>query len=147
MRRIIALIAALLLSVSLMGQDDKSVRWGIDATVDCFDLSSDTVYPSIGLGVRSRLGGRDRLFNIVGGIRYIYGARLSGFQVPILLNANLVRGKQTSAYFGAGYEFDFIGTYWGAMKFQTGLAGSRYDLRIFYKPYQGDLGIGLTRYF
>ena len=147
MRRIIALIAALLLSVSLMGQDDKSVRWGIDATVDCFDLSSDTVYPSIGLGVRSRLGRRDQLLNLVGGVRYIYGVRLSGIQVPILLNANLVRGRQSSAYFGAGFEFDFIGTYWGATKFQAGLAGRHYDLRIFYKPYQGDLGIGLTRYF
>ena len=147
MRRIIALIATLLLSVSLMGQDDKSVRWGIDATVDCFDLSSASIRPSIGLGVRSRLGGRDRLFNLVGGIRYIYGARLSGFQVPILLNANLVRGRQYSAYFGAGYEFDFIGRYWGAMKYQAGLTGRRYDLRVFYKPYQGDLGIGLTRYF
>lgn len=147
MRRTIALIATLLLSVSLMGQDDKSVHWGIDATVDCFDLSSDTVYPSIGLGVRSRLGGRDRLLNLVGGIRYIYGTRLSGIQIPILLNANLVRGRQSSAYFGAGFEFDFIGTYWGATKFQAGLAGRHYDLRIFYKPYQGDLGIGLTRYF
>jgi hypothetical protein len=147
MRRTIALIATLLLSVSLMGQDNRLLHWGIDTTVDCFDLSSASIRPSIGLGVRSRLGGRDRLFNLVGGIRYIHGARLSGFQVPILLNANLVRGRQYSAYFGAGYEFDFIGTYWGAVKFQAGLAGRRYDLRVFYKPYQGDLGIGLTRYF
>ena len=147
MKRAIVLFTVLLISISLTGQDRKVLHWGIDATVDCFDPSVSTLHPSIGLGVRSRLGGRDQLINIVGGVRYIYGVRLSGIQVPILLNANLVRGRQSSAYFGAGYEFDFIGTYWGATKFQAGLAGRHLDFRIFYKPYQGDLGVGVTRYF
>ena len=97
--------------------------------------------------MRGRVGRPDQWFNLVGGLRYIYGRRLSGFQVPIMLNVNLLRGKQASAYLGGGYEFDFIGTYWGCTKVQIGLAWRHLDFRIFYKNYQGDLGAGVTYYF
>ena len=152
-KRIIAWFAALLLPLSLMGQDNKVFRVGIDASVDCFDFLGTTggdrilIRPSYGLGVRARLGGYDQWFNIVGGVRYIYGPRLSGFQVPILLNVNLLKGRQVSGYLGGGYEFDFIGTYWGCMKAQAGLAGRHADFRVFYKPYQGDVGVGFTYFF
>ena len=147
MKRIITLIAVFLIPASLMGQENKLFRVGIDASVDCFDTSSSKVYPSFGLGVRARLGEHDQWLNLVGGVRYIYGTRLSGFQVPILLNANLLKGRKVSAYIGGGYEFDFIGTYLGAMKIQAGLAGRHADFRLFYKPYQGDLGAGFTFFF
>ncbi len=149
MKRIIVLLAAVLISVSLMGKDDKVFRVGVDASVDCFESYNNSITTSFGIGVRTRLGKRDQWFNVVGGLRYIYGTRLSGIQVPILLNVNFVRGKKNSAYLGAGYEFefDFIGTYWGCMKFQAGLARKHMDFRIFYKPYQGDLGAGITYYF
>ena len=145
MKKFLALFAAVLVSVSLMGQDDKVFRVGIDASADCFDASLDKI--SYGLGVRSRLGRHDQWLNLVGGVRYIYGTRLSGIQVPVLLNVNLLKCRPLSAYVGAGYEFDFIGTYWGCMKFQTGLAARHFDLRVFYKPYQGDVGAGLTYFF
>lgn len=147
MRRIIAIFAAILISMSLSGQEKKLVHVGIDASVDWFDPLDGGRHPSIGLGVRSRLGARDQWFNLVGGVRYIYGMRLSGIQVPILLNMNVLKGRQASAYIGAGFEFDFIGTYWGAAKYQVGLACDKIDLRIFCKPYQGDLGAGITYYF
>ena len=147
MKRIIIVFAAILISISLYGQDKKIIRVGIDASVDWFDPLDGGKHPSIGLGVRSRLGGHDQWFNLVGGIRYIYGMRLSGFQIPVLLNVNLLKGRQASAYVGAGFEFDFIGTYWGSAKYQIGVTGDRIDLRIFCKPYQGDLGAGVTWYF
>ena len=146
-KRLLVLSAAILISMSLAGQEKKLVRVGIDATVDCFDLQYHGGRTSIGLGVRSRLGERDQWLNLVAGVRYIYGVRLSGIQVPVLLNVNLLKGRQVSAYVGAGFEFDFIGTYYGAAKYQVGLAGDRLDLRIFCKPYQGDLGAGITYYF
>jgi hypothetical protein len=146
-QRLIVLFAAFLISISLSGQEKKLIRVGIEASMDCFDLLDHGGLTSIGLGVRSRLGGRDQWFNLVGGVRYIYGRRLSGIQVPVLLNVNLLRGRQASAYAGAGFEFDFIGTYYGAAEYQVGLAGDRLDFRIFFKPYQGDLGAGLTYYF
>ena len=130
-----------------MGRDDKVFHLGIDASVDCFTTSDNKVSPSFGLGVRSRLGRYDQWLNLVGGVRYIYGPRLSGIQVPVLLNANLIKGGRVTAYLGAGYEFDFIGTYLGCMEFQTGLAVGQFDFRVFYKPYQGDLGAGVTFYF
>lgn len=147
MKRILALCVAFLLPLSLMGQNDKVFHVGIDASMDCFLSSTHGVTPSFGLGARARLGRPAQWFNLVGGVRYIYGTRLSGIQVPILLNVNLLKGQQRSAYLGGGYEFDFIGTYWGAMKFQAGLAGRHLDFRLFYKPYQGDLGVGFTYYF
>lgn len=151
--RILLLFAALLIPLSLMGQDNKVFRVGIDASVDCFDFSGTSggdrilIRPSFGIGARARLGGYDQWLNLVGGVRYIYGPRLSGFQVPILLNVNLLKGRKVSGYLGGGYEFDFIGTYWGCMKAQVGLAGKHMDFRVFYKPYQGDLGAGFTYYF
>lgn len=130
-----------------MGQNDKVLHVGIDTSVDCFLSYDNKVLPSFGLGVLSRLGRHDQWINLVGGVRYIYGTRLSGFQVPLLVNVNLLQGRQASAYLGGGFEFDFLGTYYGAAKFQTGLAGRHCDMRIFYKPYQGDLGAGFTFYF
>ena len=146
MKRLI-LLAAILLSVPLLGQDRKVFRIGVDTSVDCFLSSDNTIKPSFGVGARARLGSYDQWLNLLGGVRYIYGTRLSGPQIPILLNLNLIKGRQVSAYLGGGYEFDFIGTYWGCMKCQTGLAGDHFDFRIFYKPYQGDLGAGFTYYF
>lgn len=148
MRKILPLLVAFLLSMPLLGQDKKIFQVGIDASVDCFLSSGENkIAPSFGLGVRGRLGQYDQWFNLVGGVRYIYGKRLSGIQVPILLNVNLLKGEQISAYLGGGFEFDFIGRYLGAAKFQTGLAGKNVDFRVFYKPYQGDLGAGFTYYF
>jgi len=147
MKKMIALFAALLLSLTLMGQNGRFFRIGVDASVDCFMTTSDKICPSFGLGARARLGERGQWLNLVGGVRYIYGTRLSGIQVPILLNINLLKGEKVSAYLGGGFEFDFIGTYLGAAKIQTGLAGDHADFRVFYKPYQGDLGAGFTFYF
>lgn len=140
------LFAFLAFSVSLMAQNDKPVRFGVDASVDCF-ISADSPAVSGGLGVLARVGRIDQWVNFVGGVRYIYGPRLSGFQVPLLVNINLLKINQFSSYLGGGYEFDFIGTYLGSMKFQTGVAWRHFDVRLFYKPYQGDLGAGLTYYF
>ena len=147
MKKILIVFAVILLSAPLQGQDRKIFRIGVDTSVDCFLSSGSRILPSFGLGARARLGNYDQWLNLVGGVRYIYGTRLSGFQVPILLNLNLIKGRQVSGYLGGGYEFDFIGTYWGCMKVQTGLAGKHFDFRIFYKPYQGDLGAGFTYYF
>ena len=147
MKRILAIVAALLLSFSLKGQENRLFHVGIDTSVDCFLPAGNSITASAGLGVRARLGRYDQWVNLVSGVRYIYGKRLSGIQVPVLLNVNLVKGWPVSAYLGAGYEFDFIGTYWGCMKIQTGLAYRHFDFRIFYKPYQGDVGAGLTYYF
>lgn len=147
MKKIVILLAAILIPLSMMGQDDKFFRAGVDASVDCFLGSGSRVSPSVGLGASVRLGRPTHWVNLVGGVRYIYGQRLSGFQVPIALNVNLLRGELCSGYLGAGYEFDFIGTYLGCMKFQAGLAARHFDFRIFYKPYQGDLGAGFTYYF
>lgn len=148
MKKILIVFAVILLSAPLQGQDRKFFRIGVDTSVDGF-LSSDNRIgaASFGVGARVRLGRYDQWLNLVGGVRYIYGTRLSGFQVPILLNLNLIKGRQVSGYLGGGYEFDFIGTYWGCMKVQTGLAGKHFDFRIFYKPYQGDIGAGFTYYF
>ena len=147
MKKIIALLAALSISVSLSGQNDKILFVGIDASMDCFLSADSKVYTSFGLGTFGRLGRPDQWVNLVGGVRYIYGTRLSGFQVPVLLNVNLLKGKQFSGYLGCGYEFDFAGTYYGATKYQAGLAGRHADFRVFYKPYQGDLGAEFTFYF
>ena len=154
MQRLITVIAAVLVSVSLMGQGDggapgdKTLRVGADASADFFIPYKGPVPVSAGLGVRVRYGRPDQLFNAVGGVRYIYGSRLSGFQVPLLVNLNLVRTGTLSAYIGGGYEFDFIGTYYGAAKAQAGLLlGHHMDFRVFYKPYQADLGLGFTYYF
>ncbi|MBO4671407.1 MAG: hypothetical protein J5640_06160 [Bacteroidales bacterium] len=146
-KHLMAAFAAMLISISLSGQDNRLFHIGADASVDCFESVNNTVAPSFGLGVRARIGRYDQWLNLVGGLRYIYGSRLSGPQIPILLNVNLLRGRTVSAYLGAGYEFDFIGTYWGCMKFQAGVAVKHFDFRIFYKSYQGDLGAGLTYYF
>lgn len=145
--KIAVLFAALMISFSLMGQENKLVHVGVDASVDCFESVSNRVATSFGIGVRARVGGYDQWLNAVGGLRYIYGARLSGIQIPIMLNVNLLKGNPVAAYLGAGYEFDFIGTYWGCMKAQAGVAWKHFDFRVFYKPYQGDLGAGLTYYF
>lgn len=147
MKRIIAIFAAILVSVSVMGQENRLFRVGADASVDCFDSFDDIILPSFGLGVRARMGGPEQRLNLIGGVRYIYGTRLSGIQVPVLLNVNIFKGRQVSPYLGAGFEFDFIGTYLGCAKYQAGLAGRHLDLRVFYKPYQGDLGAGITYYF
>lgn len=145
MKRIIVLCTALLLAVSALGQN--KVRVGIDASADCFLPANNASAVSLGLGARARLGERDQWLNLVSGIRYIYGRRLSGFQVPILLNANLLKMDWGSAYLGGGFEFDFFGRYLGCMKYQIGLACDHLDFRFFYKPYQGDLGAGVTYYF
>lgn len=146
MKRLTAIFAALLLSLSAMAQNDKLVQFGVDASVDCF-LSPQNPAFSGGLGALARVGRIDQWVNFVGGLRYIYGPRLSGFQVPLMVNANLLKGGSVSGYLGAGYEFDFIGTYYGCMKFQAGAAWRHFDVRLFYKPYQGDLGAGFTYYF
>ena len=130
-----------------MGRDDKSYKIGVDATVDCFDSSVHWMVPSFGLGVRVRLGRIDQRFNFVGGLRYIYGTRLSGPQIPMMLNVNVLKGERRAVYLGAGYEFDFLGSYWGCTKFQAGLARKHFDFRVFYKPYQGDVGFGVSYYF
>lgn len=147
MKRIAAVLASILISVSIFGQNERMVQVGIGASVDCFDLLDGMVLPSVGLGAYSRLGRPDQWVNLMGGVRYIYGTRLSGIQVPILLNVNLLRARQASAYLGAGFEFDFVGSYLGAARFQTGLTGRHIDLYVFYKPYQGDLAAGVTYYF
>lgn len=147
MHRIFVVLVSVLISVSVMGQDHKLLRVGVDASVDCFSSLDNTVLPSFGLGMRARMGKPDQWLNLAGGVRYIYGTRLSGIQVPIMLNVNLLKGRQASGYLGAGFEFDFIGTYLGCAKYQAGLAGRHLDLRVFYKPYQGDLGAGVTYYF
>ena len=145
MKRIFVLFAFLLMTVSATGQN--KVRFGVDATADCFLPANSISSTSFGIGVRTRLGERGQWLNLVSGIRYIYGRRLSGFQVPIMLNANLLKMDWGSAYLGGGFEFDFIGTYYGCMKYQIGLACDHLDFRVFYKPYQGDLGAGVTYYF
>jgi len=146
MKRILVILAACVLSLSAMGQEKYPlVRVGADLSADFFLPNSN---PSVGLGVRARLGRPDQWFNLIGGVRYIYGRRLSGFQVPIILNVNYLRFDKVSAYVGGGYEFDFIGTYWGCIKLQGGvILGPHTDIRVFYKPYQGDLGVGFTYYF
>lgn len=155
MKKLITTIAAVLISLSLMGQEggaapgaDKTFRIGADASADFF-LGPGRLPPvSIGLGVRARYGRPDQWFNVIGGLRYIYGTRLSGIMIPVLLNVNLIRTDAFSAYLGGGYEFDFIGTYWGAAKYQAGfLVGPHADIQISYKPYQGALGLGFTYYF
>ena len=146
MKKLILILLTCLVSLSLMGQEKKVVYVGVDASVDGF-LSTNKILPSFGIGVRTRVGRYDQWLNVVGGLRYIYGVRLSGIQIPILLNVNLIKGKQSAAYLGAGYEFDFIGTYWGCMKFQAGFGWKHLDFRAFYKPYQGDIGAGFTYYF
>ena len=150
MKKLIALLAAILFSVSLMGQDgaDKTFRIGADASADIFISPGGTPPVSVGVGVRARYGRPDQWFNVIGGLRYIYGTRLSGLQVPLLLNVNLLRTNVVSAYVGGGFEFDFIGTYWGSAKFQTGvLVGPHMDFQISFKPYQEALGFGFTYYF
>ncbi len=146
MKRILIVITVLLIALSARGQS-VGVRFGVDVTADCFLPMNSRVLPSFGLGVRARLGERDQWLNLVSGLRYIYGRRLSGFQIPIVLNVNLLRTERVSGYVGGGYEFDFIATYWGCAKAQAGLAFRNIDARVFYKPYQGDLGLGITYYF
>lgn len=153
MRKLATLLAAVLLSLSLMGQDGgatagKAFRVGVDVSADGF-LSNSWRFPiSAGIGVRVRYGRPDQWINLIGGLRYIYGTRLSGPQVPLLMNVNFVRTRAISAYIGGGFEFDFIGTYWGSAKFQTGLLlGPHLDLQLSYKPYQEALGVGVTYYF
>jgi len=75
--------------------------------VDCFLSSDNKVLPSFCLGARARLGDYDQWLNLVGGVRYIYGTRLSGIQVPILLNVNLLKGRQVSGYLGVGFTYYF----------------------------------------
>jgi hypothetical protein len=145
MKKIIVFFAACMIALSAMGQ--SKVHVGIDASTDCFLPANSRRCLSFGLGVRTRLGEYDQWMNLVGGLRYIYGPRLSGFQIPVLLNVNLLKGEQLTGYLGGGFEFDFIGTYWGSMKVQAGLAYRNFDFRVFYKAYQGDLGAGLTYYF
>ena len=145
MKRIIVLCTALLLAVSALGQN--KVRVGIDASADCFLPANNVSAVSLGLGARARLGERDQWLNLVSGIRYIYGRRLSGFQVPIMLNVNLLKMDWGSGYLGGGFEFDFFGRYLGCLKYQIGLACDHLDFRFFYKPYQGDLGVGVGYYF
>ena len=146
MKRILIILAACLLSMSAIGQEKVPVvRVGADLSADFFLPHGN---PSVGLGVRARCGRPDQWVNLIGEVRYIYGRRLSGFQVPVLLNVNLLRFDKVSAYVGGGYEFDFIGTYWGCTKFQGGvIIGRHTDFRLFYKPYQADLGVGFTYYF
>ena len=106
-RALISILAALLFSLSAMGQE--GARIGVDASADCF-LGPNGMPPvSVGIGVRARYGRPDQLVNAVAGLRYIYGTRLSGIQVPILLNFNLIRAEAVSFYIGGGYEFDFFG--------------------------------------
>ena len=142
---LISVLAALLFSIPAMGQE--VTRIGVDASADCF-LGSGMPPVSVGLGIRARYGRPDQLVNGIAGLRYIYGSRLSGIQVPILLNFNLIRTEAMSLYLGGGYEFDFFGRYLGCMKVQAGiLPGPNMDIRVFYKPYQADLGVGFTYYF
>lgn len=145
-KKLIAILSALTLSFALMGQDGKFVQVGADASMDCF-LPINHVFPSVGLGVFARVGRPDQWVNFIGGLRYIYGVRMSGFQVPLKVNVNLIRGSKVSGYVGGGFEFDFAGRYLGSMKAQTGVAGKHFDFRVFYKFYQGDLGAGFTYYF
>ena len=154
MKRILVIAVASLLSLSLMGQgrpeSSRVFRVGTDFSADCFlpFAVGSPFHPSAGVGVRARYGRPDQWVNLIGGVRYIYGQRLSGIQIPVMVNVNLLRLDRVSAYLGGGYEFDFIGTYWGCAKFQGGvLIGPHTDLRVFYKPYQGDLGVGFTYYF
>ena len=154
MKRILTFAAACLFSLAMMGQDSidnaRIVRVGADVSADCFlpFAKGAPFSPSAGVGIRARYGRPDQWVNLVGGVRYIYGQRLSGIQIPVMMNVNLLRFDRVSAYLGAGYEFDFIGTYWGCAKFQGGvLIGPHTDLRVFYKPYQADLGVGFTYYF
>ena len=104
MKKILIVFAAILLSAPLSGQDNKFFRIGVDTSVDGF-LSSDNRIgaASFGVGARVRLGRYDQWLNLVGGVRYIYGTRLSGFQVPILVNVNLLKGSRFSGYLGGGY--------------------------------------------
>lgn len=147
MKRLLTLFVVLLVTVPLMGQKKITFQVGADASADLFLSTNNRILPSFGVGVRGRLGGHDQWVNLIGGLRFIYGQRLQGFQIPIMLNVNLLKGEKLSGYLGAGYEFDFIGTYWGCMKFQAGVALKHMDFRLFYKPYQGDPGIGFTYYF
>lgn len=145
-RALISILAALLFSLSAVAQE--RVRVGVDASADFFLRPDKFPLVSGGLGIRARYGRPDQLVNAIAGLRYIYGPSLSGFQVPLLLNLNLLRAEAFSIYVGGGFEFDFIGRYWGCMKLQTGVAaGPHMDIRVFYKPYQGDLGAGFTYYF
>ena len=148
-KRLFCVLAVLFVTISALGQNRIVFRFGVDTSVDDFltvdnKLSST---PSYGIGVRGRLGSPEQWLNFVGGLRYIYGPRLSGFQVPLMLNVNLLRGETLSGYVGGGWEFDFAGTYLGCTKFQAGIALKHLDFRLFYKPYQGDIGAGVSYYF
>ena len=148
MRKAITFIVAVLMSLSAMGQNEKNFRVGVDASADYFVPTEGFGPVSVGLGVRVRYGRPDQWVNIIGGLRYIYGSRLQGPQVPLLVNVNLLRTKAVSAYLGGGYELDFYSRYLGAVKFQTGvLIGPHMDLQLSYKPYQEAIGLGFTYYF
>lgn len=129
-------------------QSEKTFRIGADVSSDFFLAPGRLPHVSAGVGIRARYGRPDQIINLIGGLRFIYGTGLSGFQVPLLMNLNLLRSKAFSAYLGGGFEFDFIGTYWGSAIMQTGvLIGPHVDIRLSFKPYQEDLSLGFTYYF
>ena len=143
---------------------DKGFRIGLDVSMDGFmnDDSSDSYYDpyydssydedtgiSFGLGLRARVGRYDQFFNLIGGIRYVFGSNHSGVMVPVLLNMNLFQFEEDgiSMYFGGGYEFGSSDKYGGDSMFQFGMCGSHYDLSMYYKPSYEVLGLNFTYYF
>ena len=144
---------------------DKTFRIGLDASMDCFLGSNYNSYSyydsyyydsydydtpiSFGIGLRARIGRYDQLFNLIGGVRYVFGSKHSGVLVPVLLNMNLLRSEDLgiSMYLGGGYEFGFSNTYGGDAMLQLGMCGSHYDLSMYYKPSYQVLGLGFTYYF
>lgn len=140
-------------------RSDKAFRIGFDASMNCFlggDYNTYSDYDSydydtpisFGIGLRARIGRYDQLFNLIGGVRYVF-SKYSGMLVPVLLNMNLPRSKDLgiSMYFGGGYEFGFSNTYGSDAMLQFGLCGSHYDLSMYYKPSYEVLGLGFTYYF
>lgn len=143
---------------------DKAFQIGLDASIDCFlgsnynsyfyDDSYHNTYDfdtaiSFGFGLRARIGRNDQFFNLIGGVRYVFGSIHSGVLVPVLLKMNFLRlnTKGMSLCIGGGYEFGFTDTYDGDGMLQFGVCGSHYDLAMCYKPKNEVLGLGFTYYF
>lgn len=139
--------------------EDKSVRMGLDASMDVFlddESSYDSYYDSydtpisFGIGLRARVGRYDQLFNLIGGVRYVFGSAHYGFQIPVLLNMNVLRSTEMdiAMYLGAGFEYGTSNSYLSGAMLQCGFCGMHYDLSMYYKPnYGGVFGMGFSYYF
>ena len=139
-------------------KQDKVFSIGLDISFDFFSGSyssdrdmesySDYELNSIGLGLRARIGRYDQWFNLIGGMRYLFGEYEASLMVPVLLNLNLLKIGHCTGYIGGGYEFGVYGDYYDDYVLQAGfLIGSHTDFQFFHKPNQEVFGAGFTLYF